>query len=186
MGLYKRGRVWWMCFMHEGRFVRKPTKTTDKKLAEKIYHKVMADVVQGNWFEKLPGEEITFKEMVEKYLAEHSTRSKTASSTRRDRSLAAHLLGFFGDLMTTKVTPGDIAEYKTERREKGAAAQTVNLELAMMRHCYNLAIREWGWVRENPVHKVSREKVNNLIERWLSFEEEEKLLSPHRSGSRKS
>ena len=105
--------------MHEGRFVRKPTKTTDKKLAEKIYHKVMADVVQGNWFEKLPGEEITFKEMVEKYLAEHSTRSKTARSTRRDRSLAAHLLGFFGDLMTTKVTPGDIAEYKTERERKG-------------------------------------------------------------------
>jgi site-specific recombinase XerD len=166
-----------MCFVYEGRFVRKPTKTTDGKLAQKIYHKVMADVIEGKWFEKLPGEGITFKEMVEKYLAEHSSRSKSASSYRRDKSLATHLLGFFGELMTMKVTPGDIAEYKTKRREEGAAAQTVNLELALMRHCYNLAIREWGWVRENPVHKVSREKVNNLIERWLTFEEEEKLLS---------
>ena len=177
MGLYKRGRVWWMCFVHEGRFVRKPTKTTDKKLAEKIYHKVVTDVAEGKWFEKLPGEEITFKEMVEKYLAEYSSRSKSASSCRRDSSLAAHLLEVFGDFVITRVTPRDITEYKTKRREEGAAAQTVNLELGLMRHCYNLAIREWEWVKENPVLKVGREKVSNLIERWLTFEEEDKLLS---------
>jgi integrase len=177
MAIYKRGRVWWMCFVHEGRFVRKPTKTRDKKLAEKIYHKVMTDVAEGKWFEKLPGEEITFKEMIEKYLAAYSSRSKSASSYRRDSSLAAHLLEVFGDLVITKVTPRDITEYKTKRREEGAAAQTVNLELGLMRHCYNLAIREWEWVKENPTQKVCREKVSNLIERWLTFGEEEKLLS---------
>ncbi|HMK77516.1 MAG TPA: site-specific integrase [Thermodesulfobacteriota bacterium] len=177
MAVYKRGRVWWMCFVHEGRFVRKTTKTTNKKLADKIFNKVMADVAQGKWFEKLPGEEITFKEMIGKYLAEYSSRSKSASSYRRDSSLAAHLLGVFGDSVITRVTPRDITEYKTKRREEGAAAQTVNLELGLMRHCYNLAIREWEWVRENPTQKVHREKVSNLIERWLTFEEEEKLLS---------
>lgn len=45
-----------------------------------------------------------------------------------------------------------------------------------MGHAFNLAIKEWEWVKENPVSKVSKERLSNLRERWLSFEEEEKLL----------
>lgn len=50
-----------------------------------------------------------------------------------------------------------------------------------MGHAFNLAIKEWEWVKDNPVSKVSKEKVNNQIERWLTFEEEKRLLeaSPH-------
>jgi integrase len=39
-----------------------------------------------------------------------------------------------------------------------------------------LAIKEWEWARENPVAKVSREKVNNHMERWLTLEEQKNLL----------
>lgn len=37
-------------------------------------------------------------------------------------------------------------------------------------------------MKENPVKKVSKEKANNMIERWLTLEEEQKLLasSPRR------
>ncbi|MGA2958560.1 MAG: hypothetical protein ABSF48_22890 [Thermodesulfobacteriota bacterium] len=45
-----------------------------------------------------------------------------------------------------------------------------------MSHAFNLALKEWEWVRENPVKKVSKEKVNNQIERWLTLEEEKRLL----------
>src|SRR5208337_4891744 len=37
-------------------------------------------------------------------------------------------------------------------------------------------IREWGWIENNPVSKVKKEKVNNTIERWLTLDEEKKLL----------
>ena len=74
------------------------------------------------------------------------------------------------------ITPNRISEYKSKRREEGAAPATLNKELTVMSHSFNLAIKEWEWVKENPVNHVSREKVNNLIERWLTFEEEEKLL----------
>jgi len=40
-----------------------------------------------------------------------------------------------------------------------------------------LAIKEWEWVKDNPAKKVSREKVNNQIERWLTLEEEKRLLT---------
>ena len=46
-----------------------------------------------------------------------------------------------------------------------------------MSHPFQLAVKEWEWVTENPVIRVSREKVRNLIEGWLTAEEERRLLA---------
>jgi hypothetical protein len=54
---------------------------------------------------------------------------------------------------------------------------TVNRELCLLSHAFNLAIKEWEWIDFNPVSRVSRERVNNQVERWLTFEEQEKLLA---------
>jgi integrase len=40
----------------------------------------------------------------------------------------------------------------------------------------NIATREWSLASDNPVKRVSKERVSNTIERWLSFDEEERLL----------
>ena len=42
---------------------------------------------------------------------------------------------------------------------------------------YKLAVREWEWATDNPVLKIAKEKVRNLIERWLTPEEEQRLLA---------
>ena len=91
MGLYRRGPTWWISFSYKGRQVRHSTETDDKKLAEKIYHKVMTEVAEGKWFERQQ-ETHTFAEMMEKYMKEHSIKNKTGSSHKRDKSLLAHLL----------------------------------------------------------------------------------------------
>ncbi len=176
MGLYIRGQTWWMSFTYRGRQYRKSTETNDKKVAEKIYYKLRTLIAEGKWFEKSPGEEITFREMINKYLNEHSRINKTPKSYDRDKELANHLNQFFGELMLTEVTPRHIYEYKVVRRKEGASPRTINYELSLMSHAFNLARKEWEWINENPVNKVSREKVNNMRERWLTFEEEERLL----------
>jgi len=109
-------------------------------------------------------------------MAEYSARNKAPKSHIRDRSLCAHLVSFFGEMELAEITPSLIAEYKTKRREEGASAKTVNNELILMSHAFNLAIRDWEWVK-NPVKKVSKEKVNNQIERWLTKDEEKRLLA---------
>jgi integrase len=177
MGLYKRGSVWWMSFTYQGKQYRQPTETEDKKLAQRILDKVKGEIAEGKWFEKLPGEDKTFREMMEKYMVEHSARNKTRKSHNRDRSLLDHLLESFGDLAIVEITPNLISEYKTKRRNEGAAPQTINNETSLMSHAFNLAIKHWEWIKENPVKKVSKEKVNNLIERWLTLEEEQQLLA---------
>ena len=177
MALFKRGQVWWMRFTYNEQQIRRSTEVTDKRLAERIYHKVMAQVAEGKWFERLPGEEKTFREMMEKYMREHSEKNKSFKSHIRDKSLSNHLTQFFGDITVSKISPKLVNEYKTKRRRDGAAPATVNKELHLVGHAYNLAIKEWEWVRENPVGKVSKEKVNNFIERWLTIEEEVRLLA---------
>lgn len=177
MGLFKRGSVWWMSFTYQGKQVRRSTETSDRKLAQRILDKVKGEIAEGKWFERLPGEEKTFREMMEKYMTEHSARNKAPKSHIRDKSLKHHLVEYFGDLSLAEVTPNLISSYKNSRREEGASPRTLNYELALMSHAFNLAIKEWEWVSDNPVKKISKEKVNNQVERWLTLEEEEKLLN---------
>ncbi len=175
MGLFKRGQTFWISFSYKGKQVRQSLETDDKKTAEKIYHKVMTEVAEGKWFEKPEGASRTFREMMEKYMAEHSRPNK-ASWGRDERSLA-HLLPVFSGVIVTEIRRRMINAYKTKRRQEGASTCSVNRELALMKHAYSLAIKEWEWTKENPVKMVSMEKEPPSRDRWLSYGEEKALLS---------
>lgn len=177
MALFRRGEVWWMRFTYEGKQVRRSTEVTDPKLAERIYHKVLGQIAEGKWFERAPGEDRTVQELLERYLDDYSAPNKAPNTHRRDHSLSAHLTKAFGSLCLTQVRPSMLADYKSRRRREGAAPKTINDELKLLGHAYKLAMMEWEWAMENPVQKVSREKVRNLIERWLTPVEETRLLA---------
>jgi integrase len=174
MGLFKRGQTWWISFTYKGKQVRHSTETDDAKLAEKIYYKVMTEVTEGKWFDKLPGAKENFKDMMEKYMEEHSRLNK-ASHDRDDVSIK-HLLPVFGDYYVTEIVPKLIQQYKIKRRKENASPYSINRELALMKHAYTLAINEWEWAQNNPVKQVSMEKEPASRDRWLSHEEEKTLL----------
>lgn len=177
MGLYKRGSVWWMSFNFKGRQLRRSTETSNRKLAETVLAKVKNDLTEGRWFDIAEEKKRVFREMVERYLREHSSLRKAPRSHVRDVSASRHILPVFGDLLLTDITPKKIAEYKGKRRLDGAKPATINKELGLIRHAFNLAIKEWEWCRNNPMHRVSMEPVHNQIDRWLTLDEEERLLA---------
>ncbi len=176
MGIYKRGGVWWMSFVYQEKQIRRSTETADRKLAQRIFDKVKGEIAEGKWFERLPGEDYTFGDLMKKYLEEYSLVNKAPSSHKRDKSIAKNLLGTFEKRFLPDITSKDISEYKIRRREEGVSPRTVNYELTLMSHAFNIAIREWEWVKENPVKNVSKERVHNQIERWLTLDEEQRLL----------
>ena len=47
----------------------------------------------------------------------------------------------------------------------------------MIKHAFNVALKEWEWTRENPVLKVAMEKEPPSRDRWLRYGEEVKLLA---------
>lgn len=176
MGLYKRGQVWWMRFTYNGKLIRKATETTERKLAEKIYHKVMTQIAEGKWFERPVGENKTLSNLFDKYINEYTVVNKAERTIRQDRGFAKDMLEFFGDVPLTEITPSRISAYKAHMRSKGLSATTINHQRGFLSHVFKKAVREWEWVKENPVEKVSREKVRNARDRWLTLEEEKKLI----------
>ncbi|UVT16018.1 MAG: tyrosine-type recombinase/integrase [Nitrospira sp.] len=176
MGLVKRGKVWWMDFMYQGSRIRRSTGTADKRLADAILGKVKSQIIEGVFFNKTPESDRTFDDMMTRYVAERSV-VKAPKSRLRDASALKHLLPVFGAQLLGQITPKMVAEYKVQRRLEGAAPATTNKELQLVRHAFNLAMREWEWCRENPMHRVSLEQVRNEVDRWLTADEEERLLA---------
>ena len=176
MGLSKRNKVWWMSFMYQGQQVRRSTGTTEKRLAESILAKVKVQIAEGRFFETREEQDRTFKEMMDRYLKERAVL-KAPKSRLRDQAALGHLLPILGEKVLAHITPKVIAGYKAQRRMERAAPATINKELQLVRHAFNLAMREWEWCRENPMHRVSMEQVRNEVDRWLTAEEEERLMA---------
>jgi len=176
MGLYKRHRTYWMRFDYQGRTVRRTTGTTDRRLAEAIFAKVRITLAEGRYFDTRHEQDRTFAEMMARYLTERSAY-KAPKSHDRDRQALKHLLPMFGDKLIAEISPKLFAAYKAQRRAEGAAPATINKELQLVRHAFNVAEREWEWCRENPMRKVSMERVHNEVDRWLTPVEEERLLA---------
>lgn len=88
-----------------------------------------------------------------------------------------NLLLFFGKRVLTEVAPKNVAEYKVIRYKAGVKPSTINREMAMLSKAFNIAIKDWGWLKENPISLVSKEKEENERDRWLSEDEKTRLIT---------
>lgn len=170
MGLFRRNKVWWMTFIHQGQQVRRSTGTTDKRLAKRFSGKVRVKIVEGRFFDTLEAKDHTFNDMMDRYLKERSI-TKAYKPTAGRTMPHAFTKCVWISLNLAEVTPKLLAAYKAKRRETAKPA-TVNKELGLVRHSFNVAIREWEWCRDNPMQRVCMEKVRNERDRWLSSDEE--------------
>jgi len=174
MGLTLRGEIYWFRKTIDGKRIQVSLNTNNKKSAEKIAAKILTDLIEGRYFEKIKAKEISFAQMVEKFM-------KKYGKSRHETSLK-HLLPVFGNLALADVTTEKISDYIDERLESVKPA-TVYQDFALMRRMFNVARREWKWTRENPAADLSFTVGNkNARDRWLSLDEERKLLnsaSPH-------
>ena len=87
-----------------------------------------------------------------------------------------------GDYSLADVTPALIAQYRDKlaktpsQRGESRSNATVNRYLAVISHLFTMAIKEWGWVEDNPLRKVTKPKESRGRVRFLSDEERARLL----------
>jgi integrase len=173
--MFKRSGVWWTCIRHNGRKIQKSLETSDRKLAQSIEAKIRTEIVEGKYYEKLAGNNKTFIDMMDKFMKEHAPKMSNSMQTSYTTSLN-HLIPFFGESSLLSTSPKMISRYKVLRKDEGAKPASVNLELSMLSKAFSLAVREWEWLRDNPVLRVQKDKENNERDRWLSKDEETILL----------
>lgn len=174
-GLYKpkNSPCWYMRFTdQEGRYVRRSTKTDKLHLAKEILIRQKNKVLQDEW-DITYKKKLKFKELAEKYI---ETSKKKKKSWRRDKTSIKHLLGFFKEMEVKKIRMDHIEDYQIKRKEKdGVSGSTVNRELACLKHMLNRAINK-GYMKDNPVSKVSLDKESKYDMRILTKEEAARLI----------
>ena len=168
MELYRRGKIFWFSISYQGNRIAGIFKTDNRKLAEKLYAKVLTDIVEGRYFETTKIKTTKFEEMTDKYLKEHAHS--------RDPRTLKNLITFFTGYMLSEIKTRVIAQFRNVRLQKVKPA-TVYQELAFLRRMFNVAIKEWEWCRDNPVSRLSFSVGNrNARGRWLTMEEEKASL----------
>lgn len=174
MGLVKRGNVWWMNLIFQGQRIRRSTGTANRALADSIMAKVKVQLIEGQYFDRLEEKTRTFDELMDRFEREHLVK---LASQQICQVFVKRFRAFFGGRTLAEITPRLIVDYKSTRYAAGVQAASINRELSCLRKAFNLAKREWEWCRENPVSRVSLEKGANKRDRWLTEDEEARLLS---------
>lgn len=155
-----------------GELVRRSTGTENKRLAEELYGKLRKEVREGRYCDQ--GNKKTFKDMADRYMAEYAIK-KALKTMQRDKVSLTHLLPIFGGKLLSQITPAQITSYKNQRRNEGASPKSINHELGFCKCAFNVAGREWQWIKTNPFTSVSMERLPQPRVRYLTADEFERL-----------
>jgi len=172
MGVYKKGKNWYIDYYLKGRRKRRKIGPS-KKLAQQVLQDVHVKIAKGEYLGVYDKKKILFEDFSQQYLA-FSKTNKAKSTQRRDRFSVAQLISVFKGKYLFEITPRMIEKYKAKRLGKVAPA-TVNRELACLKHMYTKAI-EWGYLKTNPVKSVKLLKEPPGRLRYLRPKEVKKLL----------
>ena len=175
-GVYQRGKVWWIDYSYHGKRIREPAGQ-NKTEAKNMLDVRKADILRGEFRIKKKTEKWTFQEMVDFYLKEKAEKR----SLRRDRTSLKHLIPEFEKYRIDQISSLDIEEYQTKRKKDRMPA-TVNRELALLRHMFNMAIKK-GYLNWNPLRDVTFDKESPYARRVIySLNDYERLwreAAPH-------
>lgn len=140
------------------------------------------EMVRGVYIQRSPSERMTLEAALKRYLSE-ITPTKRPSTQLREKKRAGILVAELGKYSLAALTPEVIATYRDNRLAGSADAKprsnnTVRLELALLGHLFNVAIREWGLgLVYNPVQTIRRPAPGTGRNRRLHGDEELRLLA---------
>ena len=171
MSIFKRNGEgnFYIQFNYSGKTYVKSSKTTNKKVAEKMEREWKAEIhAQVELGER---KRITLKEAMEHYL-QHKTGTKGYDYARGNISVLNQK--FPTDLFLDDIRDWHLTKFKSKREQEGCAAQTI-------KHNFQTIRNAWTWAKDNgylvkpleyPKMKLAKHRL-----RYLAFEEEKRLLA---------
>ena len=176
MGIYRRpdSPTWWMSRQVNGQRVRLNTMVEDRQLAEEFLSAWKTEIARTRWLgAPAPDGDHTVAELTAQYVKTASSR-KSVGSQQRDRLILAKFVIRWGNLLLRDLTTLLIEEYVAERLAQVSFA-TVSKELGILKSAFRNAIR-WGWVNRTPFVGIVLNQEGTARTRWLSDDEETRLL----------
>jgi len=145
-----------------------------------------AAIKEGRYFKTTEAKRHTLADLVERYSREYLPAKADGASQAYQLAWWSEQIGHH---TLADVTPALVAEYRDKlaggitRRHKRRSPATVNRYLAALSHAFTVAMKEWGWIDDNPMRKVSKPREPRGRVRFLSDDERARLLEACRNSA---
>lgn len=154
-----------------------------KRDAEDWSRRIEDEMVRGVFIQRSSSERMTLAMALTRYLAEVSP-TKAPKTQQSEAGSAKVLAARLGKYSLAALTPDILASYRdsrlSERSRRGdlLSANTVRLELALLSHLFNVAIKEWRMgLPFNPVMNIRKPSPGDGRDRRLAAGEERRLMA---------
>lgn len=177
MGVYQRvdSPTLWMSLQIDGQRIRLNTMVEDRQLAEEFFCAWKAEIARARWLgAPTPDGDHTVAELITQYLKIVTPR-KSSGSQQRDQIILARFATRWGKLPLRDLSTLLIEAYLAERLVQVSFA-TVSKELGVLKGAFRCAIR-WGWASRSPFIGIVLNQEGTARTRWLSDDEETRLLA---------
>jgi len=144
-------------------------------VAKEVLARKRAEAAEGRYSTPAKKPSPLFEDIAAEYLQYYQANRRPRSVERHQMAFQA-LKPFFAGHRLADISPFLIEKYKRSRKEQGRSEVTINRELAFLKNLFTMAMT-WGKASENPVKQVRFFREDNGRTRFLTDEEEARLLA---------
>lgn len=151
-----------------------------KSLAKKWIQDTESAIRDGRHFRTAEAKKHTVKDLIEKFISQWL--SQHPHRVVRQTAYLAWWKDRLGHLLLADLTPVVLAEARdallAERTPRGNIRNpsTANRYIAAFSRALTIAMKEWGWLDDTPMRKLSKPPEGKGRNRLLSIEEKDRLL----------
>lgn len=168
MALTKKNGFWWIDITHDGKRIRKSTRTKLKSQAQRLHDDCMMELWKKKHVTTTP--EKTWIDAVIRWLEESSHKRSLIT----DKFHLAWLDSYLRQMKLNEITSDLIEDIAKEKEKTGVSVTTVNRTLEILRAILNKAHKEWKWLDVVPLFRMR--KIENKRIRWLTKQQANRLL----------
>jgi integrase len=178
MGIYLRGKTWWISYFIGGRQRFESSRSAKKRDARQLL-----DIRKGAAREGRLRLTKSNAPRFDEYSRSFLLTVQHPNTQKRYRSSVRNLTACFGNVKLSDITAGTIEDFKEKRLSAGVRTATINRDLAVLHRMMKLAERKL-LINESPFRDVDflEEHKQRRRPHILTFEEEDRVLAaavPH-------
>lgn len=147
--------------------------------AKKWTQQTESAIREGRHFKTTEAKRHTLADLIDRYIQDVLPSKKSAKDQ-------AQQLGWWkveiGSYTLADITPSLLAECRDKLgreitvRKKPRSPASVVRYMAALSHAFTIAVKEWGWLEDSPMRKVTKPKESRGRVRFLSDDERVRLL----------
>jgi integrase len=167
----------WLKYRDALGVLRRESSGTDKEqLARRLLKQREGAAAEGRVVPPR-ADRVTIAALAEDLRADYLAHGRR--STERLKYTFAHLLPVFGPRKAITVTPTDVTAYRLARQQAGAAAATINRELAALKRMFSLAVKSERLTRMPYIEMLQEDNVRTGFFEREQFEAIRAKLAAH-------